>query len=498
MPGTERRHSLAEEVVFGRGFDNSLRVCAKGTGNPEEALEHSNIKEKWDIAVGKLHDERVALQAATETIEPTADHDAAPLEETLTELRKGPSCFPQDSPNYWRSVANMFLRTYVSFVAEPSTPGHLATMVRQSSLQAIRGEDGKSSVLILLDIDLLQEPANRPERKPPAHESLIRKLVHGALIGRGAPKQNDSDSPEATVPVDQDVVVLHDGGRAHMKTALQSPFKLASSTSGALDAQEKQVTVVLNEESVRKRKKRVRGSEPYSLKSTLYFMSSKLLVPDTVPEIADKKYPGYNVGDVVGFVNQRPLANTWHLPPKDKRALFGPRLIVSDAADPELEEPPAAMEPVFSHASLPDDFYTNMFASYSARAVLDLSTGPGEAAKGALTTRIPYLGVCLTEEHARRLEQHLTDWVHSCMKEEGHPLYKAGAASAVAQAVATVAAAAPGAAAAPQSAKADSTDLKAGKQSKRRKSSSSSESSKKGKKKKARKVKHASSSAGSD
>ena len=55
--------------------------------------------------------------------------------------------------------------------------------------------------------------------------------------------------------------------------------------------------------------------------------------------------------------------------------------------------------------------------------VIDLASGPGEAAKAAMTLRLPYLGLCLTEKHVLELQKHLTSWTLDCMAREGHQLY---------------------------------------------------------------------------
>jgi len=59
----------------------------------------------------------------------------------------------------------------------------------------------------------------------------------------------------------------------------------------------------------------------------------------------------------------------------------------------------------------------------SAVAVVDLTAGPGEAAKAALVTKRPYLGLCLTEHHVSLLYRHLVHWTLGEMGSEGSPLY---------------------------------------------------------------------------
>ena len=55
---------------------------------------------------------------------------------------------------------------------------------------------------------------------------------------------------------------------------------------------------------------------------------------------------------------------------------------------------------------------------------LDLSVGQGNSAKAALMARVPFVGVALSEQHARRLEVMLTDFIHELMKQEGSAHYR--------------------------------------------------------------------------
>lgn len=92
------------------------------------------------------------------------------------------------------------------------------------------------------------------------------------------------------------------------------------------------------------------------------------------------------------------------------------------AAD-ELEKNPDQMEMLFTNSTLGEQFYINLFTTFSARAVLDLSAGLGEAAKAAVVVKVPYLGFCVTEEHTHQLELELTRWAGVCMGTPGHRLF---------------------------------------------------------------------------
>ena len=113
-------------------------------------------------------------------------------ENPLADLHKAPQSFAEDSPADWKSLANVTVRTYSSFVAKPGTKGHLAQAVQASSLSSVKGEEGKSCVFILMDVDLLGDHGQAATlgRATRVDASVVAKLVHGALLGLGAQRKN--------------------------------------------------------------------------------------------------------------------------------------------------------------------------------------------------------------------------------------------------------------------------------------------------------------------
>ncbi len=397
-------------------------------------MDYESIKNTWEEVKLVLRDEEVERKAK-QVEEKNAQEGTGECEslDSIAELRKSPESFAENSLPYWRSMANTHLRTYVSLYVEPNTQNALSTLVNQSALKDLVGVDGKSCVAIFLDVDHLQEAAGRAERKVPMTEAMMRRLIHGALIGRGAQKKNEN---EATKPKGQDVVFIHDGGRPHLRNSVECPFRPTNSKTKALDSEEKLVTICYNEEMVRKRKRLIRGSEPYTLKSQLYIFFAKSLVPDIISERARSLFAGWNIGDVLGFVSPPSSPAVWSLPRKEKVECLAARLVTekpqgSDEAKKELRSEDPTPEAFFQNAMLPVQFFQDMFVSYSVLGLLDLAVGNGEAAKAAVQARLPYVGFCASEAYCKRFEEMLTDFVLACMKEEGNPLYRQPCASAL-------------------------------------------------------------------
>ena len=68
--------------------------------------------------------------------------------------------------------------------------------------------------------------------------------------------------------------MIFEGPGRDVKHIVASTFKAAANKGTALDCEQKISTVVFHEETVRSRKKRIRGGESYSVRGRLYFQSA--------------------------------------------------------------------------------------------------------------------------------------------------------------------------------------------------------------------------------
>ena len=172
-------------------------------------------------------------------------------------------------------------------------------------------KDSKGPCLILLDYNLLGEthgPNGQALLRKRFHpsEDLTRKLVQGALLGRGGQRR---DEDQCTVPCEGDIVLLHLGDKS--KKPARALFRLrAARPDASLDCEEREIIVAFQDESMRTRKKLNRGS--YSLQSSFLMYSESTLVPNQIPE---KQYPhhgGWNTSDLVGLVKASQPSDLWH------------------------------------------------------------------------------------------------------------------------------------------------------------------------------------------
>ena len=90
-------------------------------------------------------------------------------------------------------------------------------------------------------------------------------------------------------------------------------------------------------------------------------------------------------------------------------------------------------EPVFMH-NPPHKFHEELIHSLCIHAMVDAAPGSGSAAVACISKRVPYLGVCLSDNHKKLLMQDLAHLLLNDMEKEDSPVHKPGMAKSATQA----------------------------------------------------------------
>lgn len=165
-----------------------------------------------------------------------------------------------------------------------------------------------------------------------------------------------------------------------------------------------------------------------------------------MPEVKHPIYPGSSSGDLVGPINlENHSERLWQLTEDDKKKFYGSyRVAVGGSTDTasqesakrtqfkkaELQRPPAEgdestlFEP-FAYHGMPPDFYRDLFAVWSPRAIIDFTACDLTPAFVCLELKLPYLGICFTEGHLVAGYKHLGELVYEAMLDEKSPLHDA-------------------------------------------------------------------------
>ena len=215
------------------------------------------------------------------------------------------------------------------------------------------------------------------------------------------------------------------------------------------------LSIMIQEESLKRRRKRVRGYATLNLHHTMYLLAS---APLEMPAKARLHYSGTNIGNVISEVvlDEFSEAGVWALPFGKKKDLFGQfRAPVggrasdsdddvqadADAGDAPLTVGPSKgtkkhprpnenVEPVFYHA-YPQKYYESLIHDNGLNAVINLTAGDGNCAKACMKQGVSCISLCFTENHRTLLQDHLTDWFMTLMKTEGSFAYDVGYVAAM-------------------------------------------------------------------
>ena len=118
----------------------------------------------------------------------------------------------QNQEGLFDNLDKEHVRAYVKLLPEPTTIEGVKLAASQSSVSTIRGQERRNVCMTALSVDSLGEVAGRTtRRRPPVEFDVLKKLVHGALLGRGGYRESD-ESPVRVHP--GDMVCLHDGAQA--------------------------------------------------------------------------------------------------------------------------------------------------------------------------------------------------------------------------------------------------------------------------------------------
>ena len=297
-------------MVYNQKYDNGVRQAAKQGGAAEAVLEQASIAEAWQLVEGQLANEDAERKAALKTDEDDEDEQ---VEGKQVCSSKGQMLLRPRSPMYWKSVAFQTVRRYITLQPEPRTHEGVVQAISQCPLKTVQGDCGESSAIVWLDIDMLGEtmgPAGQPllRKQFQPNRNLLSKLLHSALIGRGSQKQNQDG--ETTKVVAGDLCFIHCGFE-RAKKECKALFQLSTGPkSQACDTELKETVICFDDDSIRSRKKRVKGS--YSSVSTLLIASSDVL-SQSIPDRSYEHHPGSCLSNMIGLVQALPVEELWHV-----------------------------------------------------------------------------------------------------------------------------------------------------------------------------------------
>ena len=168
-------------------------------------------------------------------------------------------------------------------------------------------------------------------------------------------------------------------------------------------------------------------------------------------------FQGYNTGTVISSVLLPAASAVWTMSFADKKLLYGKLRVAvggnsgenddedeEDEGDPacDVDVPPTTdaskpkpstrgpenMEPV-TFNSMPISFYEDLYDAMNLKDIYDITPCDGCAAMAALNLKLGYIGVCFTDFHVERLNQHILEMILKAFETPGHPHFQSSYAA---------------------------------------------------------------------
>ena len=156
---------------------------------------------------------------------------------------------------------------------------------------------------------------------------------------------------------------------------------------------------------------------------TIEGMSAISKTAISVPLKKRLKIPGTNASDFLGPFDKPSRAETWHVPQKNKGAMYGSALTLSSGkvdgdGGPDVDPGPRPKDLVpFNWHGLPSAFYLEMQHSYNVKAFIHCTGADPVLPLVCIRKKIAYLGFGFTALHVAELEEETVNQLFKAMQD---------------------------------------------------------------------------------
>lgn len=351
------------------------------------------------------------------------DEEDQPDQQHTAALSKQIAPGTEEEFGKWVAYADRLVRQYVALVAEPSSEAALTDLFVSQPVGKATATFG-TSILINFDVKASGESMTHPHlRTVSINDAYIKKMVGAVITARGG---NVAEN---------DVYLIYDAGKHGNERMLLSAFKAEGNKSIPHDP--KRLYVLTGEKSLAARRSLTRGFATLDQMEFVYVVTKDGL---KVPERKRKLFDGSNHGNTYGPLVLKDWDDMWHVSAVKKRKMLGQRRVAVggptegvDAGGADAPREPKKQKGnqedtfPFNYFEMPDEWYQELLHSMSCeKGVIDLTASSGRFALNCVKKKVPYLGVCYTEDHVLALKSHLKDEVLAAFKDPDDDLFQAG------------------------------------------------------------------------
>ena len=328
----------------------------------------------------------------------------------------------------YQEQAYVLVDQSVQLVVEAKDAKTMADLLRESWAKFGIDPVGENPLydIGVYDIKMSGEVVTHPHLRIMSFRDEHWEKMAKAFLRSMLPVGNDALA-EVNWPASSPIVLL-DGGKGHKDCAFHDPFKIEKKVM----VKESHLTIHISEASIEVRRQRQKLTAPLSMCS---HETARVYLLDNLnsPYVRRRHYEGSSASSGIGPVAYTTDDAAWVKTFKDKKDIYGKtNRIAPGGRTPGVDSELAAKmkrkdedrEHVFFF-TLPWKFYEDLYRCLGARTATGLTLGDAQMAIGAMMAEVPFVGVCLTEQHRNGVRKHLANTVFKGFFTEGSSFYDA-------------------------------------------------------------------------
>ena len=328
----------------------------------------------------------------------------------------------------YQEQAYVLVDQSVQLVVEAKDAKAMADLLRESWAKFGIDPVGENPLydIGVYDIKMSGEVVTHPHLRIMSFRDEHWEKMAKAFLRSMLPVGNDALA-EVNWPASSPIVLL-DGGKGHKDCAFHDPFKIEKKVM----VRESHLTIHISEASIEVRRQRQKLTAPLSMCS---HETARVYLLDNLnsPYVRRRHYEGSSASSGIGPVAYTTDDDAWVKTFKDKKDIYGKtNRIAPGGRTPGVDSELAAKmkrkdedrEHVFFF-TLPWKFYEDLYRCLGARTATGLTLGDAQMAIGAMMAEVPFVGVCLTEQHRNGVRKHLANTVFKGFFTEGSSFYDA-------------------------------------------------------------------------
>ena len=328
----------------------------------------------------------------------------------------------------YQEQAYVLVDQSVQLVVEAKDAKAMADLLRESWAKFGIDPVGENPLydIGVYDIKMSGEVVTHPHLRIMSFRDEHWEKMAKAFLRSMLPVGNDALA-EVNWPANSPIVLL-DGGKGHKDCAFHDPFKIEKKVM----VRESHLTIHISEASIEVRRQRQKLTAPLSMCS---HETARVYLVDNLnsPYVRRRHYEGSSASSGIGPVAYTTDDDAWVKTFKDKKDIYGKtNRIAPGGRTPGVDSELAAKmkrkdedrEHVFFF-TLPWKFYEDLYRCLGARTATGLTLGDAQMAIGAMMAEVPFVGVCLTEQHRNGVRKHLANTVFKGFFTEGSSFYDA-------------------------------------------------------------------------